>query len=67
MKWTVSQRPSGAPDSEQYLSGGTPGQSTQRGPQRALSGCSTGLSDVHQIVWVTVRSNGRLLQTPAVS
>jgi hypothetical protein len=63
MKWAVSQRPGGAPDSEQYLSGGTPRQSALRGPQRALLGCSTGLSSVHRTIWLTVRSNGRLLQT----
>jgi hypothetical protein len=40
------------------LSDGTPGQSAQRGPQWALSGCSTELSGVHQTVWVTVGSNG---------
>jgi hypothetical protein len=63
MKWAVSQHPGGARDSEQYpircapdclvctgLSGGTPGQSTQRGPQRALSSCSTGPSGVHRTV-----------------
>jgi hypothetical protein len=48
------------------LSGGTPSSLRQRSPQRALSGYSTGLSGVHRTVWVTVGSNGRLLQTPMV-
>jgi hypothetical protein len=70
MKWAVSQRPGGATDNAQYLSGqvctglsgGAPRQSAQRGPQRALLGCSTGLSSVHRIVWLMVGSNDRLLQ-----
>jgi hypothetical protein len=38
-----------------------------RGAHRqAPSGCSTGLFGVHRIAWVTVGSNGRLLQTTTV-
>jgi hypothetical protein len=33
---------------------------------RRTQGCSTGLTGVHQTVYVTVGSNGRLLQTPTV-
>jgi hypothetical protein len=59
--------PGGALESEQYLSGGTTGQSAQRGHRQAPSGCSTGLSGVHwivgnsQIQWSTATdANGRL-------
>jgi hypothetical protein len=72
MKWVVNQRTSGAPNSEHYLSSvhRTVRWDTQtictESPQRALSGYSTRLSGVHWTVWVTVGSNGRLLQTPMV-
>jgi hypothetical protein len=69
MKWAVSRRTDGAPDSEQEhvwcarnVRWDT-GWSPQRGPQQAL----IGLSGVHRTVWATIRSNDRLLQTPTVS
>jgi hypothetical protein len=63
MKRAVSQRTSGAPDNEQYMSGvhrTVRWDTVQRGPQRALSDCSTRLSVVHQTFWVTVGSNSQL-------
>lgn len=50
-KRVVSQRTGGAPDSEQSHVRWDTGQSVQRGPQRALSGCGTRLSGVHQTIW----------------
>jgi hypothetical protein len=66
MKWAVNQRPSGAPDSEQYLSGGTSGQSAQRGPQTGALEVQhrTALCALDSLA--TVGSNGRLLETSTV-
>jgi hypothetical protein len=61
IKWVVSQRTGGAPDSEQYLSGGTPGSLCREARNQALLGCSNGLFGVHRTVWLTIRSNGQLL------
>jgi hypothetical protein len=49
------------------LSGETPGSLRRGARSEAPSICSTGLSDVHRTIWVTIGSNGRLLQTPTVS
>jgi hypothetical protein len=49
-KRAVSQRTDGAPDSEQSHVRWDTGQSAQRGPQQALSGCGTGLSGEHLTV-----------------
>jgi hypothetical protein len=48
------------------LSGGTPDSLCRGAHNQAPSGCSTRLSGVHWIVWITVESNGRLLQTPTI-
>jgi hypothetical protein len=66
MKWAISHRIDGTSDSEQssvrYAL-----DSLHRGAHsQAPSSCSTGLSGVHRTVWVTVGSNGRLVQTPTV-
>jgi hypothetical protein len=66
MKWADSQRPSGAPDSEQYHVRCALDSLHRGAHSEAPSGCSTGLSGVHLTVWVTVVSNDRLLQTPTV-
>jgi hypothetical protein len=67
MKRAVSQRTGGALNSEQYLSGVHRTvwcdivQSAQRGPQQALSCCSTGQSDNGRIQWSTATDpNDRL-------
>jgi hypothetical protein len=68
MKWAVSQRSGGAPDSEQTCPvctglSGVWSDSLRREPAtRGSRGYSTRLSGVHRIVWPMVRSNGQLLQ-----
>jgi hypothetical protein len=56
MKWAVSQRTGGAPD---YPVGHQAVYAERR--IMDASGYSTRLFGVHQTVWVTVGSNGRLL------
>jgi hypothetical protein len=47
MKWAVSQRSGGAPDSEQYLSGVWPDSLSKEPTTRGARGCSTRLYNVH--------------------
>jgi hypothetical protein len=56
MKWAVIKRSGGALDSEQWMYGGTSDSLRREARNYALSGCNTGLSGVHRIVWVTVDS-----------
>jgi hypothetical protein len=55
MKWAVSQRSDGAPDSEQYLSGVQLDSLSRESATRDSRGCSTGQS-----------GNGQLLQTSTI-